>query len=583
MPEQSPPSFDDLIKAGQAALQQFLSAWGPQAGVPQTGSKPEFGNESETALTGNDPGKRLAAVQADYYQKHLALWHSFLGGGDGSSQAAPAVMPAKGDRRFSGGEWASSPYFDYIRKSYLLNANYLTEMARSAHFDGRSKDKLEFTTRQFIDAMSPANFAATNPEVLKLALESNGASLSEGIRNLIEDFSKGRLSTTRESEFEIGRNLAITEGQVIFESKLIQLIQYSPTTPQVYKRPLLMVPPCINKYYIMDMTPESSLVRFAVDQGHTVFMVSWRNATPELASLTWDDYLQLGLLDAIDVVSEIARADKINVLGFCVGGTLLGAALAILAAQDDDRVASVTLLAAMLDFSDPGELGIFIDEQGVVAREASIGTSGILSGKDLSVAFSSLRANDMVWSYVVNNYLKGRQPEAFDLLFWNADSTNLAGPMYCYYLRNTYLENNLRVPGKLTMLGKPVDLGKVGAPTYILATRDDHIVPWKTAYLSTQLLGGKSRFVLGASGHIAGVVNPASKNRRSHWINDKLSKDPQAWLDAATEVPGTWWNDWAEWLGKHGGVKIKARKNLGNKLYRPIEAAPGRYVKQPMA
>jgi len=271
------------------------------------------------------------------------------------------------------------------------------------------------------------------------------------------------------------------------------------------------------------------------------------------------------------------------VLGFCVGGTLLGAALAILAAEGDDRVASVTLLAAMLDFSEPGELGIFIDEQGVLAREASIGTSGILSGKDLSVAFSALRANDMVWSYVVNNYLKGRQPEAFDLLFWNADSTNLAGPMYCYYLRNTYLENNLRVPGKLTMLGKPVDLGKVGAPTYVLATREDHIVPWKTAYLSTQLLGGRSRFVLGASGHIAGVINPAAKNRRSHWINDKLSKDPQAWLDEAIEVPGTWWNDWARWLGRHGGVKIKARKNPGNKLYRPIEAAPGRYVKQPMA
>jgi polyhydroxyalkanoate synthase len=270
------------------------------------------------------------------------------------------------------------------------------------------------------------------------------------------------------------------------------------------------------------------------------------------------------------------------VLGFCVGGTLLGAALAVLAAEGEDRVASITLLATMLDFSDPGELGLFIDENAVAKREASIGKSGILSGKDLSVAFSSLRANDMVWSYVVNNYLKGKQPEAFDLLFWNADSTNLPGPMYCYYLRNTYLENNLRVPGKLTMLGQPVDLGKVRAPTYVLATREDHIVPWKTAYLSTQLLGGESRFVLGASGHIAGVVNPASKNRRSHWIGDKLPKDPQAWLDAATEVPGTWWNDWAKWLAPHGGLKIKARTTLGNKAFKPIEPAPGRYVKQSM-
>ncbi len=570
MPEQSAPSFDDLIKAGQAALQQFLNVWGPQAGVAKAG------NEQPA----DDPGARIGVLQADYYQKHLALWRSFVGGGNGSSQASPEAMPAKGDRRFCGSEWAASPYFDYIRQSYLLNANYLTEMARAAQLDAKSKEKLEFATRQFIDALSPANFAATNPEVLKLALESNGESLSQGIQNLIEDYSKGRLSTTREAEFEVGRNLAITEGQVIFENELMQLIQYSPTTARIYKRPLLMVPPCINKFYVMDMTPESSLVRFAVDQGHTVFMVSWRNVTAEGAHFTWDDYLRLGVLDAIDAAADIARADKINVLGFCVGGTILSAALAVLAAGGEDRVASVTLLATMLDFSDPGELGIFIDERSVAAREAAIGKGGILPGKDLSVVFSSLRANDMVWSYVVNNYLKGRQPEAFDLLYWNGDSTNLPGPMYCYYLRNTYLENNLRVPGKLIMLGEAVDLGKVSAPTYVLATREDHIVPWKTAYLSTQLLGGRSRFVLGAGGHIAGVINPASKNRRSHWINDKLAQDPQAWLDAATEVQGTWWNDWAKWLARHGEAKIKARKNPGNKVYKPIESAPGRYVTQ---
>ena len=589
MPEQSAPSFDDLIKAGQAALQQFLNVWGPQTGTGGSAAKTEeTGEKPGNAVSGsennaNGAASRVATMQADYYQKHLALWQSFLGGTDGSVQPPPEALPAKGDRRFSGNDWATSPYFDYIRKSYLLNANFLTEMARSAQLEGKSKEKLEFTTRQFVDAMSPANFAATNPEVLKLALESNGNSLSEGIRNLLEDFSKGRLSTTRESEFEVGRNLAITPGQVIFENELIQLIQYLPTTPNVFKRPLLMVPPCINKFYVMDMTPESSLVKFAVDQGHTVFMLSWRNATAEQGTRTWDDYLRMGVLDAIDAAADIARADKINVLGFCVGGTLLGAALAVLAAEGEDRVASVTLLATMLDFSDPGELGIFIDEQAVATREASIGKNGLLPGKDLSVAFSALRANDMVWSYVVNNYLKGKQPEAFDLLYWNGDSTNLPGPMYCYYLRNTYLENNLRIPDKLTMLGQPVDLGKVRAPNYVLATREDHIVPWKTAYLSTQLLGGKSRFVLGASGHIAGVINPASKNRRSHWVGDKLPKDPQAWFGAATELPGTWWNDWAEWLAKHGGAKVRARKTPGNKSYTTIEPAPGRYVKQPMA
>lgn len=565
------PGFDALVQAGQAAFQQFLDNWSAQTAAAGV----------DALHAGKVPDTKMAALQSDYYQKHLELWKSFLGGGDAEAQGQAA--PIKGDRRFSGAEWASSPYFDYIRKSYLLNANYLTEMAHSLPFEGKSKERLEFATRQFIDAMSPANFAATNPEVLKLALESKGESITHGIQNLIEDMSKGRVSTTRESEFEVGRNLAITEGQVVFQNELIQLIQYSPTTPEVYKQPLLMVPPSINKYYIMDMTPESSLVRFAVDQGHTVFMISWRNITPEQGRMTWDDYLRLGVMDAIDAVADITRSRKINVLGFCVGGTILASALAVLAAEGDERIASLTLLATMLDFSDPGELGIFIDEQNVAAREASIGEGGVLPGKDLSVAFSSLRANDMVWSYVVNNYLKGRQPEAFDLLYWNGDSSNLPGPMYCYYLRNTYLENKLRVPGKLTMLGQKVDLGSIKVPTYLLATREDHIVPWKTAYLSRDILGGKSRFVLGASGHIAGVINPASKNRRSHWVNDKPAKDPESWLKSATEVQGSWWNDWAAWLSKLGGAKIKAKKQLGNKTYRPVEPAPGSFVKQNLA
>jgi len=570
MPDKSTADFDALMKAGQAALQQFLNVWGPQKAEP-----PASGEGS-----GTDAAARLASLQADYYQKHLALWQSFLGQDKGSVAVPAEANPPRMDRRFAGNEWASSPYFDYIRRSYLLNSSYLTEMAKSAQLDGKAMERLEFATRQFVDAMSPANFAATNPEVLKLALDTNGESLSKGIQNLIEDMGKGRLSTTKESEFEVGKNLAVTEGKVVFQNELIQLIQYAPTTAQVYKRPLLMVPPCINKYYIMDMTPESSLVRFAVDQGHTVFMISWRNVTAESSGFTWDDYLRLGVLDALDAVEDICKADKVNVLGFCVGGTLLASALAVLAAEKQDRVGSITLLATMLDFSDPGELGIFIDEQSVAAREASIGKSGILAGKDLSVAFSSLRANDLVWSYVVNNYLKGKQPEAFDLLYWNGDSTNLPGPMYCYYLRNTYLENNLRKPGRLTMLGESVDLGKIEAPAYILATREDHIVPWKTAYLSTQLLGGKCRFVLGASGHIAGVINPASKNRRSHWTGENLPEDPLAWFANAKEVQGTWWNDWANWLAGQGGAKIRARKNPGNKTYKPIEPAPGHYVTQ---
>ena len=565
MSENSNPPFDVLYKAAEAALQQCRTGWAPQPGAPGAD-----GGQGE-------PAAKLVSLQADYYQKQLVMWKAFLRGESADLQEG---QPAKSDRRFTCAEWSTSPYFDFIRKSYLLSANYLTEMAHSVQLEGKAKERLEFATRQFVDAMSPANFAATNPEVLKLALESKGENFAHGIQNLIDDLSKGRLSTTDESEFEVGRNLGVTSGQVIFENELIQLIQYAPATTQVYKRPLLMVPPCINKFYILDMTPETSLVRFAIEQGHTVFMVSWRNIEAEQGHLVWDDYLRLGLMEGIAAAHAISRADKINVLGFCVGGTLLASVLAVLAAKGDDRVASVTLLATLLDYSDPGELGMFIDEQHVATREASIGSGGVLPGKELS---------DMVWAYVVNNYLKGKQPAAFDLLYWNADSSSLPGPMYCYYLRNTYLENNLRVPGKLSMLGQKVDLGRIDLPAYILAMREDHIVPWKAAYLSRGLLGGDRRFVLGASGHVAGIVNPPAKNLRSHWIEDtaagnkrseQAALDSQAWFDAAKQVPGSWWNDWAQWLAKWGGAKVRAKSQLGNKAYRPIEPAPGRYVRK---
>jgi polyhydroxyalkanoate synthase subunit PhaC len=573
--EQGATPFEALLKANQAALQQFFSAWVPPqaAGAAASAQVPPSTGASEAAT-------RYAELQADYVQKQLALWKSFVDANTGQS-AGPDT--SKSDRRFAAAPWASSPYFDYLRKSYLLNAAHLMEMARSAELDPKSKQRLEYATRQFVDAMSPANFIATNPEAIQLALETKGESLAQGMRNLIEDVTKGYISTTQEREFEVGRNLAMSPGQVVFQNELIQLIQYAPTTPTVYKRPLLMVPPCINKYYIMDLAPGNSLVEFAVSQGHTVFMISWRNISADCATFTWDDYLRLGVLDAIDAVTDIAGADGINVLGFCVGGTLLGSALAVLAASGDDRVASVTLLATMLDFSDTGEIGMFVDEQSVATREASIGAGGVFSGRDLAAVFSSLRANDMVWPYVVNNYLKGKEPPAFDLLFWNGDSTNLPGPMYCYYLRNTYLENNLVKPGKLTMLGERIDLGKIKAPAYVLATREDHIVPWKTAFQSTRLLKGKNRFVLGASGHIAGVINPASRNKRSYWVANQLAADPETWLAGAKEVPGSWWTDWATWLAPMGGEMRKARKQLGNKTYKPIEPAPGSFARQNLA
>jgi polyhydroxyalkanoate synthase len=371
----------------------------------------------------------------------------------------------------------------------------------------------------------------------------------------------------------------VTPGDVVYENALIQLIQYRPLTAKVGKRPLLVVPPCINKFYIMDLQPENSLVRFMVEQGHTVFLVSWRNPGPELGHLGWDDYLEQGPLAAVRVVQDISRSKTLNALGFCVGGTLLAAALAVLAARGEKPAASLTLLTTLLDFSDTGELGLFIDEQFLAAKEATIGKGGLLHARELQNTFSALRPNDLIWNYVANNYLKGQKPQAFDLLYWNSDSTSLPGPFACWYMRNLYLDNSLRIPGKLTMCGVKVDLGQLDMPSYILATREDHIVPWRTAFLSTRILSGPARFVLGASGHIAGVINPAAKNKRSYWTNATTQLDADTWLATAEEHKGSWWNDWAAWIAAHKNGEKAAPKKPGNAAYPPIEPAPGRYVK----
>jgi polyhydroxyalkanoate synthase len=428
--------------------------------------------------------------------------------------------------------------------------------------------------------MCPANFAATNPEAMRQALATKGESLTRGLANLLGDVRKGRISQTDEAAFEVGRNLAVTPGAVVFENELIQLIQYRAKTAQVAKRPLVMVPPCINKYYILDLQPENSFVGHALASGHTVFMISWRNAGPDIAQLTWDDYLEKGVLTAFRVAREITGAEQLNALGFCVGGTLLGAALAVMKQKNENSVASVTFLATMLDFGESGQIGLFVDEASVTAREAALGGGGILPGGELAFVFSSLRANDLVWNYVVNNYLLGGQPPAFDLLYWNSDGTNLPGPMYCYYLRNTYLENKLRVPGALSNCGVPVDLGRVDLPSYTVATREDHIVPWRSAYRTLNLIGGEKTFVLGASGHIAGIVNPLRKNRRSYWTGTPYPAEPEAWLEKAQETPGSWWGCWTDWLAQHRAGIRKAPTNLGTNKYPPIEPAPGRYVKQ---
>ncbi|HRP95198.1 MAG TPA: class I poly(R)-hydroxyalkanoic acid synthase [Rhodocyclaceae bacterium] len=524
--------------------------------------------------------EQFTRLQQDFAQRHAKLWSSMLQRKPGD-KTAPIVVAEPGDRRFSASEWAESPFHDYLRQAYLINAEFLRQVADSLPIaDGRAKSRLQFLTRQYLDALAPSNFAATNPEFVRQALDTRGESITRGIQNLIADLDKGRISMTDDAAFEVGRNLAITPGAVIYENELMQLIQYAPMTERVAQKPLLIVPPCINKFYILDLQPENSLVRFIVEQGFTVFMVSWKNPGPKESHFGWDDYLEKGPLTALEVVRAVTRVSKPNVLGFCVGGTILASALAVARARGEDPVESVTLMTTLLDFAEAGELGCLVDEASVAAREAAIGKGGLLRGQELANVFSALRANDLIWQYVVGNYLKGGKPQPFDLLYWNSDSTNLPGPFLTWYLRNMYLENNLRVPGKLKMLGVKVDLGKIDVPAYLLATREDHIVPWKSAYHARALLGGETAFVLGASGHIAGAINPAAKNRRSFWTGSASVADPDEWLDAAEEHRGSWWWHWIEWLRARGGKPVAARGRLGNTRHFPREPAPGRYVKE---
>ena len=521
----------------------------------------------------HEPAK-LAALQQRFVEEQQRLMKAF-------SQPEPAdaeALASGQDKRFSSQAWQASPQFRYMAESYLAASRLLLESIDDASVESDMKQKMRFFAKQYLDAISPANFLMTNPDALKLAIESKGETLRAGLDNLREDMEKGHISMTDEAAFRIGENIVLSPGSVVFENEILQLIQYAPQTPQVHMRPLLMVPPCISKFYILDLRPDNSFVKYAVEQGFTVFMVSWRNVQEAQGHLTWDDYIANGVIKAIDVVRLISNVEKINTLGFCVGGTLLASALAVLRRMGHDVVASVTFLTTFLDFSDVGEISAYIDKAFVEKREREIGGGGIINGSELSFAFTSLRANELVWNYVVNNYLKGTKPPAFDLLFWNSDSTNLPGPWYSYYLRNTYFENNLIKPDKLTMCGVPVDLSYVDMPAFVFAAKEDHIVPWHGAYSSASYLGGDVEFVLGASGHIAGVVNPASANKRSYWTNGGVDKSQSQWLARASETDGSWWPNWMDWLEQHGGKMIPARRALGNAEFPPSEPAPGRYV-----
>jgi len=517
-------------------------------------------------------------LQDRYYAAQIDLFQRTLKRAAGEA-TPPATTTPSTDRRFAAAEWESSPLFDYVRQSYQLTSDWLLNAIAKLDVKESTRERLGFFTKQYLDAVAPSNFPATNPEVLKLAIETNGENFAAGMRNLLADIEKGRISMTDESVFEVGRNVAVTQGAVVFECPLFQLIQYQPTTAQVSSRPLLMVPPCINKFYILDLEPENSLVRFALDQGHAVFLVSWRNVGPSMQHTTWDEYIEKGVMTAIQETIAISKSKEIDALGFCIGGTLLTMALAVLGKRGSEPVATLTLLTTMLDFNDVGEVRVYLDESFVQSRERQFAEGGILSGRDLSMSFSSLRANDLIWSYVVNNYLKGRNPEPFNLLFWNSDSTNLPGPMYAWYMRHLYLQNELVKPGAIRLGKTPVDLRLVKCPVFLFAAREDHIVPWRTAYDSAALLGGDIKFVLGASGHIAGTINPVSKNKRNHWLAEYHGETAESWLEQAESVPGSWWTPWAQWLEEHTSKKVAAKKKLGDAQHPPIEEAPGRYVR----
>ncbi|MDN6884300.1 class I poly(R)-hydroxyalkanoic acid synthase [Variovorax sp. CAN2819] len=516
-----------------------------------------------------DPEK-LQSIQQQYLAEATELWRQGFG-------AKP-----EGDKRFAGEAWTHSPLSAFSAAVYLLNGRTMLSMAEAIEADEKTKARLRFAVEQWMAASAPSNSLAFNAEAQKKAIDTQGESIAKGIRNLLNDVKQGHLSMTDESAFEVGRNVATTEGAVVFENEFFQLLEYKPLTPKVYERPFLLVPPCINKFYILDLQPENSLIRYANEQGHRVFVVSWRNPDESMDKATWDDYIENAAIKAIHAVQEISGSKQINALGFCVGGTILSTALAVLAARGEKPAASVTLLTTFLDFSDTGILDIFVDEQMVQYREMQLGNGGLLPGGDLASTFSFLRPNDLVWNYVVGNYLKGETPPPFDLLYWNSDATNLPGPFYAWYLRNTYHENKLAKPNALTVCGEKIDLGSIDIPAYIYGSREDHIVPIGGAYASTQLLPGKKRFVMGASGHIAGVINPPAKKKRSHWIREdgKFPKTQAEWLAGAQEHPGSWWTDWAQWLKGHAGKQVPAPKAYGNgKAYKAIEPAPGRYVK----
>lgn len=582
-PERLSHALQDFAERGQRIIGSFLKQQETSDGyqVPD----PVVVSRAFTELARQmiaDPGK-LAETQARLWNGYTELWRSAAKRMNGE-EVEPVRQPESGDRRFQDAAWDDQFIFDFIKQSYLLTSDWMQRTVGEVDgLDPKTADKVRFYTRQWVDALSPSNFVATNPAVLRKTAESGGGNLLDGMENLLADLERGkgrlRISMTDEEAFVLGENVAASPGKVVFQNQLMQLIQYAPSTKKIRAAPLLIVPPWINKFYVLDLQPKNSFIKWAVDRGNTVFVVSWVNPDGELADKTFDDYMFEGPLAALDAIEKATGEKKINLVGYCIGGTLNACTLAYMAAKKDSRVKSATFLTTMVDFSDPGELGVFIDEEQIGQMEEHMRKKGYLEGSHMSTVFNMMRDNDLIWSFIVNNYLMGRRPLPFDLLYWNSDSTRMPSMMHSFYLRNMYLNNKLVEPGGISLGGQPIDLGRIKTPVYILATSDDHIAPWRSAYKATALYSGPRRFVLSASGHIAGVVNPPAREKYCYWTNPGTPEDCESWLTAAKRHEGSWWPDWDRWLKKHAGPKnVVARKPGAGKL-KPLEDAPGSYVK----
>lgn len=583
MQQQIPPiDFTQIGKQSTLLLEGFMR----QRGDDMAESMQPIVN-SFSALAHNmlqDP-QRLMEAQLELYQSYLNLWAHMAEKAMGK-ESVPIVTPAKGDKRFTHKDWEENLIFDFIKQSYLLSANWAAQnVAKTNGLDEQTKRKAQFYVQQYLDALAPSNFAITNPAVLETTLETQGQNLINGLKNILTDMQRGGISMTDYDAFEVGKNIAITKGNVVHRGKLFELIQYSPTTAKVYEKPILISPPWINRFYILDLRPENSFVKFAVDHGLQVFMISWKNPDESYKDVSFEDYLKEGIHEALEHTLAITKQDSANMIGYCIGGTLLGAALAHAVKAKDKRINSATFFTTLMDFSNAGELEVFLDEEQVSALEKKMNARGYLDGKEMAATFSMLRSNDLIWSFVVNNYLLGKDPFPFDILYWNDDPTRMPAAMHSYYLRNMYLENNLAKANKLELLGEKLDISKIAVPMYMVTGLNDHITPWQSCYAPFQKMASKDkRLILSKAGHVAGVVNPPTPKgkpiKRSYWAGEPNTTQAEKWLESATKFEDSWWPDWANWVQSRSGQQVKAPKSAGDNKHKPLCPAPGTYVNE---